>query len=162
VMAEALRTVFADMAPPAPPEGFVVLGEPGGLKAELENTGLSVVDVCEIEIVWDDPDGEAYLADVKEMHRYMGAYPCSTTIDVDGWTAQFWRPSSKSRRVTRSFSALNRFWPPARNDSGLRRCRFHAPDGHFPQQACLPKSFSLSVPERSLMSFGPNLMHDRD
>lgn len=74
VMAEALRAVYPDMAPPAPPEGFITLADPDRLRTELEGAGLAALDIEEFEIVWEGPAGQAYLDDVRELHRYMGAY----------------------------------------------------------------------------------------
>lgn len=74
VMAQALRSVFPDMRPPAPPQGFLALAEPDQLAREMAEVGLSGVDVEEIETVWEGPAGQAYLKDVGELHRYMGAY----------------------------------------------------------------------------------------
>jgi SAM-dependent methyltransferase len=74
VMAEALRSVFPDMRPPAPPEGFIALADPDRLAREMSEAGLSAVDVEEVEVVWEGPTGPAYLDDVRELHAYMGAY----------------------------------------------------------------------------------------
>ncbi|WP_454851727.1 hypothetical protein [Rhizobium binxianense] len=73
-MAEALRAIYPDMAPPAPPEGFITLADPDRLRTELEEAGLSGLDTEEIEIVWEGSAGQAYLDDVRELHGYMGAY----------------------------------------------------------------------------------------
>jgi hypothetical protein len=67
-MAQALRSVFPDMRPPAPPKGFLALAEPGSLAREMSEAGLSAVDVEGIEVVWEGP---AYLDDVHGLHRYM-------------------------------------------------------------------------------------------
>ena len=74
VMAEALHSVFPEMRPPAPPEGFLALAEPDRLAKEMSEAGLAAVDVEEIEVVWEGPAGHAYLHDVRELHGYMGAY----------------------------------------------------------------------------------------
>ncbi|MCA2406020.1 class I SAM-dependent methyltransferase [Rhizobium leguminosarum bv. viciae 248] len=74
VMAEALRAVYPNMAPPAPPEGFTTLADPGRLGAELKGAGLSALEIEEIEVVWEGPAGQSYLDDVRELHGYMGAY----------------------------------------------------------------------------------------
>lgn len=74
VMAQALREVFPERAPPAPPEGFMALADPVRLGKELEEAGLGQTVVQEIEVVWEGPGGEAYLDDLKELHPYMGPY----------------------------------------------------------------------------------------
>lgn len=74
VMAEALRAVYPDMAPPAPPEGFITLADPDRLRTELEGAGLAALETEEIEVIWEGPAGQAYLDDVRELHGYMGAY----------------------------------------------------------------------------------------
>jgi ubiquinone/menaquinone biosynthesis C-methylase UbiE len=74
VMAEALRAVYPNMAPPTPPEGFITLADPNRLHAELKEAGLSALDIEEIEVVWEGPAGLSYLDDVRELHGYMGAY----------------------------------------------------------------------------------------
>lgn len=74
VMAEALRSVFPDMRPPAPPEGFLALAEPERLVREMSEAGLSSVEVEEIEAVWEGPSGQFYLDDLGELHGYMGVY----------------------------------------------------------------------------------------
>ncbi|WP_244530015.1 methyltransferase domain-containing protein [Rhizobium sp. NFR07] len=74
VMAEALRSVFPDMRPPAPPEGFLALAEPERLVREMSEAGLSSVEVEEIEAVWEGPSGQPYLDDLGELHGYMGVY----------------------------------------------------------------------------------------
>jgi SAM-dependent methyltransferase len=74
VMAQALRAVFPDMAPPTPPEGFIVLSDPDRLGKEMQDAGLFDVHVEETASVWSGPVGEAYLDDLRELHRYMGAY----------------------------------------------------------------------------------------
>ncbi|MEH7849425.1 hypothetical protein [Rhizobium laguerreae] len=74
VMAEALRAVYPNMAPPAPPEGFTTLADPDRLGAELKGAGLSALEIEEIEVVWEGPAGQSYLDDVRELHGYMGAY----------------------------------------------------------------------------------------
>ncbi|WGF88176.1 class I SAM-dependent methyltransferase [Marinivivus vitaminiproducens] len=81
VMAQALRAIYPDMAPPAPPEGFLALADPDRLRAELEEAGLSAIEVEEIEVVWEGPAGPAYLDDLRELHGYMGAY---AALDDDG------------------------------------------------------------------------------
>lgn len=74
VMAEALRAVFPDMRPPAPPEGFIALAEPDRLAREMSEAGLSSVQVEEIETIWEGPAGQPYLDELRELHGYMGAY----------------------------------------------------------------------------------------
>lgn len=74
LMAEALRAVFPDTKPPTPPEGFITLADPDRLGTELKNTGLSLLEVEELEIIWEGPAGLAYLDEVRELHGYMGVY----------------------------------------------------------------------------------------
>lgn len=74
VMAEALRAVYPDMVPPAPPEGFTTLANPDRLHAALEEAGLCDLEIGEIEVFWEGPAGQSYLDDVRELHGYMGAY----------------------------------------------------------------------------------------
>ncbi|MBP0615766.1 methyltransferase domain-containing protein [Jiella sp. KSK16Y-1] len=81
VMAEALRATFPDMAPPAPPPGAIALADPDRLRAELEETGLTAVQIEEFEIAWEGPAGEAYLEDVGELHRNMAVYAALSKED---------------------------------------------------------------------------------
>lgn len=74
VMAQALRSVFPDMRPPAPPEGFLLLSEPERLVRELTQANFSAVEVEEIETVWEGPAGRAYLDELQDLHSYMGVY----------------------------------------------------------------------------------------
>lgn len=74
VMAQALRSVFPDMRPPAPPEGFLLLSEPDRLAKEMTQANLSAIEVEEIETVWEGPAGHAYLDELRDLHSYMGAY----------------------------------------------------------------------------------------
>jgi SAM-dependent methyltransferase len=74
IMAQALRAVFPDAPPPAPPEGFVALADPVRLAAEMAEAGLAEVVVVEVEAVWQGQAGEAYLAEMADLHRYMGPY----------------------------------------------------------------------------------------
>lgn len=74
VMAQALRSVFPDMRPPAPPEGFLLLSEPDRLAKEMAHAHLSAIDVEEIETVWEGPAGHAYLDELRDLHSYMGVY----------------------------------------------------------------------------------------
>lgn len=74
VMAEALRTVYPDMVPPAPPEGFTALADPDRLRTGLEEAGLLAIEIVEIEVLWEGAAGQSYLDDVRELHGYMGAY----------------------------------------------------------------------------------------
>lgn len=74
IMAQALRAVFPDMRPPAPPEGFLALADPSRLATEMAEVGLSPVDVEEIETVWEGPAGQPYLDELRELHGYMGVY----------------------------------------------------------------------------------------
>ncbi len=62
------------MAPPAVPEGFTTLADLDRLGAELKGAGLSALEIKEIEVVWEEPAGQSYLDDVRELHGYMGAY----------------------------------------------------------------------------------------
>jgi ubiquinone/menaquinone biosynthesis C-methylase UbiE len=74
VMAQALRSVFPDMRPPAPPEGFLLLSEPDRLAKEMTQANLSAIEVEEIETVWEGPAGHAYLDEFRDLHSYMGVY----------------------------------------------------------------------------------------
>jgi SAM-dependent methyltransferase len=74
VMAQALRLVFPEMRPPAPPEGFLLLSEPDRLAKEMAHAHLSAIDVEEIETVWEGPAGHAYLDELRDLHSYMGVY----------------------------------------------------------------------------------------
>ena len=74
IMAQALRAVFPDRAPPPPPEGFIVLSDPGRLATELQSAGFADVRVEEIQAVWRGPAGRAYLDEMHHLHRYMAPY----------------------------------------------------------------------------------------
>jgi SAM-dependent methyltransferase len=74
LMAQALRSVFPDRAPPPLPDGVVALTDPARLAAEMQDAGFTGVDVAESEVVWEGPAGEAYLAAMGDMHAYMGPY----------------------------------------------------------------------------------------
>jgi SAM-dependent methyltransferase len=74
VMAQALRTVFPDRPPPAPPEGSVALSDPTRLEDEMRAAGFVDVSVREIEAIWEGPSGEAYLDELKDLHPFMGPY----------------------------------------------------------------------------------------
>lgn len=80
IMAEALRTTFADRPPPTPPEGFVRLPDPKAMADALVGTGLIEVEVEEIEAVWEGPAGAAYLEELRAFHPFMGPY---ALLDVD-------------------------------------------------------------------------------
>jgi SAM-dependent methyltransferase len=81
VIARALRSVFPDHAPPAPPEGFVALSDPARLAAELQSAGFIDVEVAEIETVWEGPTGQAYLDELHDLHRYMAPYAALSDDD---------------------------------------------------------------------------------
>lgn len=81
IMAEALRVVFPDTPPPAPPAGFLKLADPGALANALANVGLVEVEVEEIEAVWEGPSGSAYLEELQEFHPFMGPH---ARLDVEG------------------------------------------------------------------------------
>jgi len=74
VMGQAMRKLFPDMTPPAPPEGFVALAEPGQLRKALEEVGAVEVSIEEIEVVWEGRAGRAYVDDLRQLHGYMGAF----------------------------------------------------------------------------------------
>jgi ubiquinone/menaquinone biosynthesis C-methylase UbiE len=74
IMARALRSVFPEQTPPAPPEAFVALSDPVRFATELESAGFRDVKVAEIEAVWQGPAGHAYLDELHELHRYMAPY----------------------------------------------------------------------------------------
>lgn len=74
VMSQALRLVFPEMRPPAPPEGFLTLSDPDRLAKEMTQANLSDVEVEEIETVWEGPAGQAYLDELRDLHSYMGVY----------------------------------------------------------------------------------------
>lgn len=74
IMVEALRSVFPDTAPPAPPEGLVALSDPIRLADEMRLAGFGDVAVHEIDVAWQGPAGEAYLRELAELHRYMAPY----------------------------------------------------------------------------------------
>ena len=74
IMAQALRAVFPDQAPPPPPEGFIALSDPARLAAELQSVGFVDVRVEEIQAVWRGPAGRAYLDELHHLHRYMAPY----------------------------------------------------------------------------------------
>lgn len=74
VMGKALRSVFPDRLPPAPPEGFVVLSDAARLVTELEAAGLVDVRVEEVQAVWQGAAGPAYLEELHDLHRFMPPY----------------------------------------------------------------------------------------
>jgi SAM-dependent methyltransferase len=74
IMAQALRAVFPEQAPPPPSEGFVVLADPARLAEELRVVGFVDVEVEEIQTVWHGPAGRAYLDELHDLHRYMAPY----------------------------------------------------------------------------------------
>ena len=102
VMGKAIRAVFPDSRPPAPPDGFVALSDPSRMVAELEAAGLVDVEVVEVQAVWQGATGQAYLDELHDLHRFMPPYAALDeqarrevdqailrTIDeymVDGWT----------------------------------------------------------------------------
>jgi len=74
IMAEALRAVFPDAQPPAPPAGFLELSDPDVMVRRLADAGLVDVTVDDIEAVWEGPSGPAYLAELGEFHPFIGPY----------------------------------------------------------------------------------------
>lgn len=74
VMGKAMRLVFPDRAPPAPPEGFVALSDPARVITELEAAGLVDVRVEEVQAVWQGAAGPAYLEELHALHRFMPPY----------------------------------------------------------------------------------------
>jgi SAM-dependent methyltransferase len=74
IMAQALRAVFPDRAPPPPPEGFIALSDPARLATELQSVGFVDVRVEEIQAVWRGRAGRAYLDELRHLHRYMAPY----------------------------------------------------------------------------------------
>lgn len=74
VMAQALRAMFPDRPPPAPPEGFLVLADPDRMAQAMRDAGLADVKVEEIEAVWEGPAGPAYLSELRDLHPFMGPY----------------------------------------------------------------------------------------
>lgn len=74
VMAQALRAMFPDQPPPAPPEGFIVLADPDSMAQAMRNAGFVDVKVEEIEAVWEGPAGPSYLSELQDLHPYMGPY----------------------------------------------------------------------------------------
>lgn len=74
IMAQALRATFPDRPPPAPPEGFLVLADPGRMTQAMHEAGLVDVEVEEIEALWEGPAGAAYLSELAELHPFMGPY----------------------------------------------------------------------------------------
>ncbi|WP_442681117.1 class I SAM-dependent methyltransferase [Sphingomonas sp. ASY06-1R] len=74
IMAEALRATFPDRPAPAGPEGFITLAAPDGMTAALTDAGLIDVQAQEIEAMWEGPAGPDYLAEMAELHSYMGPY----------------------------------------------------------------------------------------
>ena len=74
IMAQALRAVFPEQAPPAPLEGFTALSDPARLARELQSAGFVDVGVEEIQAVWRGPAGRAYLDELHDLHRYMPPY----------------------------------------------------------------------------------------
>ena len=80
IMAQALRTIFPDRPPPAPPEGFLVLADPDRMADAMRDAGLVDVKVEEIEAVWEGRAGPAYLAELRDLHPFMGPY---AALDAD-------------------------------------------------------------------------------
>ncbi|MGE7370374.1 class I SAM-dependent methyltransferase [Neorhizobium sp. NPDC001467] len=74
VMGRALRTLFPDRMPPAPPEGLVVLSDPVRLAAEMQSAGFTDVAVTEVDALWTGPAGTAYLDEMAALHGYMAPY----------------------------------------------------------------------------------------
>jgi hypothetical protein len=74
LMVEALRSVFPQNVPPAPPEGLVALSDPARLADELREAGLTDIVVDEIAPFWEGPAGEAYLHEMVDLNGYMAPY----------------------------------------------------------------------------------------
>jgi SAM-dependent methyltransferase len=81
IMAQALRAVFPDRAPPPPPEGFIALSDPARLAAELQAAGFVDVAVEEIQALWQGPAGGAYLDELHDLHRYMAPYAALDDVE---------------------------------------------------------------------------------
>jgi len=74
VMGKAIRAVFPESRPPAPPDGFMVLADPSRMVIELEDAGLVDVHVAEVQAVWQGAAGQAYLDELHDLHRFMPPY----------------------------------------------------------------------------------------
>lgn len=74
VMAQAMRAIFPNQPPPAPPEGFLVLAHPDRMAQAMRDVGLADVTVEEIEAVWEGPAGPAYLSELRDLHQFMRPY----------------------------------------------------------------------------------------
>jgi len=74
VMAQAIRAVFPEARPPAPPDGFIALSDPSRIVTELEEAGLADVHVVEVQAVWQGAAGQAYLDELHDLHRFMPPY----------------------------------------------------------------------------------------
>ncbi len=74
VMGKAIRAVFPESKPPAPPAGFVTLSDPSRLVTELEEAGLVDVQVVEVQAVWQGATGQAYLDELRDLHLFMPPY----------------------------------------------------------------------------------------
>lgn len=74
VMAQAIRAVFPQSMPPAPPGGFIALADPARIVTELEEAGLVDVHVVEVQAVWQGATGQAYLDELHDLHRFMPPY----------------------------------------------------------------------------------------
>lgn len=74
VMGNAMREVFPENKPPAPPDGFLALSDPSRIVSELEAAGLVDVEVIEVQAVWQGAAGQAYLDELHELHRFMPPY----------------------------------------------------------------------------------------
>jgi len=74
VMGKAIRAVFPENKPPAPPEGFLALSDASRIVSELEAAGLADVQVIEVQAVWQGKAGQAYLHELHDLHRFMPPY----------------------------------------------------------------------------------------
>ncbi len=81
IMAEAMRAVFPDRAPPPAPPGFLALSDPARMEAAMRDSGLRDVKVEEIEAEWKGPTDLAYLEELRDLHSFMPAY---AALEADG------------------------------------------------------------------------------
>jgi SAM-dependent methyltransferase len=72
IMAQALRAVFPDRAPP--PARFMAWSDPALLATELRSVGFADVRVERMQVGWRGPAGRAYLDELRHLHRYMAPY----------------------------------------------------------------------------------------
>lgn len=74
ILFEALRQVFPERPAPPWPEGFMALSDPSRLVEAMTEAGFAKVEVRQIEGIWEGAAGEAYLDEVRELHRYVRPY----------------------------------------------------------------------------------------